>query len=280
MKAWKTRNTAIVVILLIIVIWLFAIPLARHLPESIFKDPVGSIYNGLNVLFTALAFGAVVITLLFQSDEARIARREANERSVFEMFQIFTGADFQHVKDGAFSVLLAAVKNKDYADFVASRTFVVAQLSFPDSAEQVVKSLDAKKADLHGEALLGADRADRLKLDDILNFFAMLAHRESSATVIQHCDFAYDWWRPVLWLVGQLQEQHYLDSAQIREYCKNPLIVSTLRRLDAIYGHAAFSTSEEVWRYVTSHPKLIAFGIDERFADANRIKAIKGDAAN
>jgi hypothetical protein len=38
-----------------------------------------------------------------------------------------------------------------------------------------------------------SDRADRLMLDNIINFFALLARRVSSKEVIKHCDFAYDW---------------------------------------------------------------------------------------
>jgi hypothetical protein len=102
-------------------------------------------------------------------------------------------------------------------------------------------------------------------LDNMLNFFAMLAQRESSGTVIKHCDFAYDWWRPALWIIGQLQQQRYDESETIRKYCKNQLVTVTLKSLDKIYGHSPLSDSAEVWDYITRHPKIIAFELDQKF---------------
>lgn len=258
---------AVLVMGLIVLIWFAAYPLAHFLPAGFFSDPFEPTYNGLNVLFTALAFGGVVVTLFFQVEEAQIARREEIERSIFELFQTFTSQDFQHVKDSAFRVLLAAVQNRDYAEYLASRLFVVEQLPFPDTPEvrAILRRLDVNKQGLEGEALVHADRADRLMLDNMLNFFAMLAQRESSAQVIQHCDFAYDWWRPVLWLLGQLQQERHARSETIRHYCKNQLVVVTLRAMDQIYGHTPLNSADEVWAYVTGHPKIRAFDLDARF---------------
>lgn len=261
----KPTRLAIVVMSLIFLVWLLAYPVARHLPHDTFSEPFEPVYNGLNVLFTALAFGGVVITLLFQAEESRIARREEIERSIFELFQTFTSLEFQQVKDSAFRVLLAAVQNRDYAEYVASRLFVVDQLPFPASAVATLRRLDGAKQAPDDEAIVHADRADRLMLDNMLNFFAMLAQRESSSTVIRHCDFAYDWWRPVLWTVGQLQQERFESSETIRTYCKNALVTTTLKALDKVYGHSPLRSREEVWAYVTHHPKIVAFGLDERF---------------
>lgn len=263
----KTARWACAVMLSIVLVWLVAVPISRQLPDGAFQDPFGPVYNGLNVLFTALAFGGVVITLLFQAEQARHARREEIERSIFELFQTFTSLDFQHVKDSAFRVLLAAVRNRDYAEFLVSRLFVVDQRPFPTGAEGVLRELDKAKADLAGPALEHADRADRLMLDNMLNFFALLAQRESSAMVIKHCDFAYDWWRPTLWLIGDLQESRYSTSEAVRKYCKTQRITGTLKALDKVYGHSPLEGREVIWAYISAHPKIVAFGLDPRFAD-------------
>lgn len=259
------------VIIFIIGLWAAVFPAAPYLPTNAFREPVSAIHNGLNVLFTALAFGGVLITLIFQSDEAKIARRESLEKSIFELFQIFTSDEFQKVKDRAFLALLAAVKSKDYAEYLASRLFVVEQLQLPERAEAVLRELDEHKKDMDRAALIHADRADRLMLDNMLNFFALLAQRESTATVIRHCDFAYDWWRPVLWIIGQLQEDRYKNSAQIQKYCKNQLIVTTLRSLDKIYGHSPLQSPREVWEYIGDHPKLRDFNLDPGFGEMARL---------
>ena len=113
-------SAALLVILLIIVIWGATYPIAIRLPQNTFQEPLNSSYNVLNVLFTALAFGGVLITLIFQAHEAKSARNETVERSILEMFQILTSAEFQSTKNSAFRVLIAAIKNRDYGEYVAS----------------------------------------------------------------------------------------------------------------------------------------------------------------
>lgn len=261
----RSAKISLAIMCMIVLVWVLAYPVAKFLPNSAFSDPFEPVYNGLNVLFTALAFGGVVITLLFQAEQSKIASREAVERSIFELFQTFTSLEFQHVKDASFRTLLAAVKDRDYAEYLASRLFVVEQLPLPVHCTGTLRALDELKRDRSDEEVVHLDRADRLMLDNMLNFFAMLAQRESSATVIKHCDFAYDWWRPTLWIIGQLQQERYDSSEVIRKYCKNQLVTVTLKALDKVYGHTPLTTREEVWEYVIAHPKLMSFGVDARF---------------
>lgn len=264
----KSRKAfwACIVMVLIVALWLMAFPISKQLfPDEAFKEPFSSVYNGLNVLFTALAFGGVAITLLFQSEESKIARREEIERSIFELFQTFTKREFQHVKDSSFRVLLAAVKSRDYAEYLASKLFVVGQLKFPASAAEILRELDSEKKNLDLGQIEQVDRADRLMLDNMLNFFALLAQRESSSTVIKHCDFAYDWWRPTLWMIADLQETHYYGSEDIQKFCKTQLINVTLKALDKVYGHSPFVGREAIWAHIIHHPKMISFGLDSRF---------------
>lgn len=265
MRITRPTKVAFLIIAVILLIWAAAYPVSKALSPDMFKEPFGPVYNGLSVLFSALAFGGMVTAILFQVEEARIARRESIERSIFELFQTFTSLDFQRVKDASFRALLAGVKNRDYAEYLASRLFVVDQLPFPSGVKTVLEELDESKRGLDDAQVIQADRADRLMLDNALNFFAMLAQRESSATVIKHCDFAYDWWRPVLWLIGQLQRERYESHESIRKYCKNPLVVVTLESLDRIYGHEPLRSREAVWQYINQHPKLLAFGLDDRY---------------
>lgn len=71
----SNRLIGVAVMLFIITVWAMVWPISKALPGGAFSEPVGSIYNGLNVLFTALAFGGVIITLLFQTEEAKHSRR-------------------------------------------------------------------------------------------------------------------------------------------------------------------------------------------------------------
>lgn len=255
----KNRLIGIAVMLFIITVWAMVWPISKALPGGAFSEPVGSVYNGLNVLFTALAFGGLIITLLFQAEEAKHSRREEIERSIFDLFQTFTTPEFQEVKNGAFRALLAGVKDESYARFLASRLFAVDQLAFPPSVVPVLRALDEAKGKLNDAQIEQMDRADRLMLDNVLNFFALLAQRKSSSMVIKHCDFAYDWWRPTLWLVALLQREHFEKSKAIPVYCRTRMIAETLVVLDSIYGHIALTTPSEIRHYIDTHPKIVMF---------------------
>jgi hypothetical protein len=203
-------TTALLVILCIVIIWVATYPLASRLPQNAFQEPLSSTYNVLNVLFTALAFGGVIITLVFQAEEAKKARNEAIERSILEMFQILTSEEFQATKNSAFRVLIAAIKSRDYGEYVASKLFAIDQLPFPSSSaiREILNELDERKCRAaDNQTYEGLERHDRLKLDDMMNFFSMLAQRESSKSIVNHVDFAYDWWRPALMLIAQLQKE-------------------------------------------------------------------------
>lgn len=256
------------VILLIIAIWGAAYPLAVRLPRDTFQEPLNSSYNVLNVLFTALAFGGVIITLIFQANEAKSARNETIERSILEMFQILTSAEFQATKNSAFRVLIAAIKNRDYGEYVASKLFAVDQLSLPDNekVKDTLRELDTAKQTDDAQAFEHLERHDRLKLDDMMNFFSMLAQRESSKSIVNHVDFAYDWWRPALMLIAQLQKERRDRHPKIQELCKNRLLQDIISSLDRVYGHEPIMGDEAVWTYLSKHPLLKErFGLDQRY---------------
>lgn len=261
-------SAALLVILLIIAIWGATYPIAIRLPQNTFQEPLNSTYNVLNVLFTALAFGGVIITLIFQANEAKAARNEVVERSILEMFQILTSAEFQATKNSAFRVLIAAIKSRDYGEYVASKLFAVDQLSFPNNekVKDTLRELDTAKQTNDGQVFEHLERHDRLKLDDMINFFSMLAQRESSKSIVNHVDFAYDWWRPALMLVAQLQKERRDTHPKIQALCKNRLLQDIICSLDRVYGHEPIMDDEAVWTYLGKHPLLKErFGLDQRY---------------
>lgn len=252
-------KAAILVILCIVLVWGATYPIASSLPINAFQEPLNASYNVLNVLFTALAFGGVIITLIFQTQEAKSARTEAIERSILEMFQILTSSEFQSTKNSAFRVLIAAMKSREYGEYVASKLFAVEQLPWPTSLQvkNVLCELDsAKQTTADVQAFEFLERHDRLKLDDMMNFFSMLAQRESSKSIVHHVDFAYDWWRPALMLIAQLQKERKDSHPKIQELCKNRLLNEIIWSLDKAYGHAPVKEDKAVWAYVCDHPLL------------------------
>ena len=262
-------SAALLVILCILVIWGATYPLALSLPENTFKEPLNSSYNVLNVLFTALAFGGVIITLIFQAQQASQARLEAVERSILEMFQILTSAEFQATKNAAYRVLIAAIRNRDYGEYVASKLFAVEQLPYPstDAVRQTLCELDPEKqAAVDEQAFEYLERHDRLKLDDMMNFFSMLAQRQSSKSIVNHVDFAYDWWRPALLVIAQLQKERKDANKHIQALCKNRLVIDIIAALDSVYGHESIQEDQAVWAYIGNHPLLKdRFMLDARY---------------
>lgn len=262
-------TAALLVILCILFVWGAAYPLASSLPQNTFQEPLNSSYNALNVLFTALAFGGVIITLIFQAHEAKNARNEGVERSILEMFQILTSEEFQATKNSAFRVLIAAIKSREYGEYVASKLFSVNQLPLPKNAvvEKILCEMDsAKQTATDPQAFEHLERHDRLKLDDMMNFFSMLAQRESSKSIVHHVDFAYDWWRPALMLIAQLQKERRDTHPKIRELCKNRLLHEIIWSLDKVYGHEPIKDDKAVWSYLQSHPLLMErFELDPHY---------------
>lgn len=262
-------SAALLVILCILVIWGATYPLAMSLPENTFKEPLSSSYNVLNVLFTALAFGGVIITLIFQAQQASQARVEAVERSILEMFQILTSAEFQATKNAAYRVLIAAIRNRDYGEYVASKLFAVEPLPYPrtEAVRQTLCELDPeKKAAVDEQAFEYLERHDRLKLDDMMNFFSMLAQRQSSKSIVNHVDFAYDWWRPALLVIAQLQKERKDANKHIQALCKNRLVIDIIAALDLVYGHESIKEDQAVWAYIANHPLLKdRFMLDGRY---------------
>lgn len=263
-------TAALLVIVCIVVIWGAIYPIASSLPQNTFQEPLNSSYNVLNVLFTALAFGGVIITLIFQAQEAKNARSEAVERSILEMFQILTSAEFQATKNSAYRVLIAAMKNREYGEYVASRLFAVDQLSLPDSpvVRTILCNFDSEKKIDDNQTFERLERHDRLKLDDMINFFSMLAQRDSSKSIVNHVDFAYDWWRPALMLVAQLQKERKDKHPKIQRFCKNRLVNEIIWSLDVAYGHEPIKDDKAVWAYLCDHPLLKErFVLDPRYGD-------------
>lgn len=269
MKSYRPLWITVAVMLLIVLVWAMAYRLAGNFKVTDFPESFDKVYTALNVLFAALAFSGVIATLVIQAEQSRTARRAEVERSIFELFQVFTSADFQRVKDGAFRALIASVRDRDYGMFLAGKLLVAVNANLPESSMELLKELDSNKRNKSRQEVEDLDRADRLMLDNVLNFFAMLAQRESYSDVIKHCDFSYDWWRPMLLLIAQLQREVYNGTPEIQVYCKTPLIAKTLEKLDRAYGHEVFGEDDNsgVWRYLAKHPKIKHFKLDGRYLE-------------
>jgi hypothetical protein len=251
--------------LAIVVCWMLVLPLSWLFARDAISEPTITFYNIFNVLVSAMAFAGLVMTLWLQREESKRSNLDNVERSIFELFTTFTSDSFQKVKDDAFLCLLLSVKNKAYAEYLASRLFPIGRRPYPTDIEPILFSLRPELRKMSTETLITVDRNARLKLDNILNFFAMLAHRQAAHSVIKHVDFAYDWWRPTLWIIAQLQYEMKSESAEIAKWCRNPMLHVTLETLDRIYAFEPIQPGEQVYAYLKSHPWLREQDIDSDF---------------
>lgn len=281
------RSIALLIIMvcvLILGLWLFAIYLGLQ-PElkNYTQQPFADTFSGVNALFAGCAFGGVILTIWLQIHELQETREElqktaeanlsiakasvtmathANEKTILDLFQTYCSDYFQTVKDSSMSVLIPCVASKEYCDFVSSRFFVAGQLPFPAAAWEKIAPVTYCKS---YDEFLQQEQRYRYKLDELINFFTLLAGRSNSKEIIARCDFSYAWWRPLLWLIAIQQEKHYASNPVVREYSTGLYLKEVVQRLDAIYGLKPFETESQFWQFFVHHPKVQSYGLDEKY---------------
>lgn len=246
-------------------------------------QPVSDALSGINALFAGIAVAGVILTLFLQMHEAKVMGAEmektahanlemvkanvkmatrADERAVLDLFQTYCSEYFQVVKDSSMSVLIPCVASKQYCDFVISRFFVADQLPLPLDCWQKVSTVTRSKS--FGEFVLQEQR-DRYKLDELINFFTLLAGLSNSREAIARCDFSYSWWRPLLWMIAVQQEQRYAASESVKKYATPLYLKGVVQRLDEIYEMVPFSSDLAMWDFFVNHPKVMSYGLDEKY---------------
>lgn len=240
------------------------------------NQPVNDIFNSLNALFAGLAFGGVILTVYLQIEELKQTREalirtaeanhdmsvDSNEKAILDLYQTYCSEYFQEVKTSSMTTLIGCVKSKQYCDFVVSRFFVVEQLPLKEchykSLEDLITAEDFS-------SFKSEEQKHRFKVDELINFFSILTGKTNSQKIIKNCDFFYQWWRPLFWLIAIQQKKRYFGSLIISEYSGDLLFPDVVVKLDEIYGFTPFKTDEQAWQYILSHPKIISYGIDSAY---------------
>lgn len=256
------KRRILMLVVFIFGVWGLIFPISLHFSRYAIGEPTLSFYNIFNVLVSALAFAGLITTLILQIEQTRKNNADSVERSVFELFNTFTSDSFQKVKDDAFLCLLVAVKHKPYAKFLASRLLPIGRKSFPLTVRGIYEELRPELITKTDAEIKDIDRAARLHLDNVINFFSMLAQREAAYSVIVHVNFSYDWWRPTLWLIAQLQYEQSLLAPDVNNFCRAPLLCETLKKLDQIYNYEVIDLGPTVYAYLRKHPWLIEEKLD------------------
>ena len=88
----KQVTLAISIIVLVFLLWLFATQGAKLIFGcQINTDQFRNVYTSLSALFSALAFGAVILTLLLQRGDLKVQKERANlqnfENNFFKLLE-------------------------------------------------------------------------------------------------------------------------------------------------------------------------------------------------
>jgi len=243
-----------------------------------FGDFLGGV---LNPLFSVAAFLGLLLTIMLQlralkisSDELELTRTElaktalANQtiaednkaNAIVDLYQIYTNDYFYELSRAAWKVLEIAVKDYDYCNFLVS-TFFVTEYKSPRLDDDLLDKIKTH-FDSH-EDVKRLENDYRHRLDEMINFFNIIALRNAPKEVFEKCDFFYDWYRPLLWWICDLRLSAYMVDENKQRYCTSPSHHKGLKILDSVYG---FETGDrlERWEEFQVHPLITQMGLDRR----------------
>lgn len=153
------------------------------------------------------------------------------------------------------NILIPAMASRSYFEFVISRFFVAGQKDLKDDAWTRISLVTRYK---NFEEFKVGEQNDRYKLDELLNFFTILAHQNNAAEVIGRCDFSWAWWRPMFWMLAIAQHNRYTDDKQVQKYATRPHFIEAVRKLDLAYQLAPINSGADLVELIADHPKLNA----------------------
>lgn len=255
---------------LIIGLWLGAwyVGIQGGLINTITTQPLADVFSSVNALFAGFAFCGVILTVYLQIQELQDTRNVlaetakantrtadyAKESAVIELFRTYCSEYFQGVKDSSMNVLIPAMASRSYFNFVISRFFVADQLTLEENAWQRVSLVSRYQS---FEEFKKSEQFDRYKLDELLNFFTILAYQNDSSDIIARCDFSYSWWRPMFWMLALAQEINYSTNEKIRKYGTKLYFKDVVERLDIAYGFEPLKEAKDLIALIQGHPKLV-----------------------
>lgn len=232
------------------------------------NQPIADLFSSVNALFAGFAFCGVILTVYLQIQElqdTRVVLDEtakankasadyAKENAILELFRTYCSEYFQDVKNSSMNVLIPAMASREYFSFLVSRFFVAEQQELNVSSWELIKEVSYYQ---NFEEFKVGEQNDRYKLDELINFFTILAYQKDASDVIGRCDFSYSWWRPMFWMIAIAQNSRYLDYEKIRIYGTKPYLSEVVKRLDLAYNLKPIKDVQELIDLIKDHPKLV-----------------------
>ena len=268
------RKTTLLLIsfssVLILGVWLggWYVGTQQGLIKAFTSQPLADVFSSVNALFAGFAFCGVILTVYLQIQElqdTRLVLAEtakankttadyAKESAIVDLFQTYCSEYFQNVKNSSMNVLIPAMASREYFDFVISRFFVAKQLELSEQVWEKVSKVSRCKS---YEEFKATEQHDRYKLDELINFFTILAYQKDAGDVIARCDFSYSWWRPMFWMIALAQELRYQSNETVRLYGTALYFKDVVKRLDQAYNMAPINDAADLIALIGGHPKLV-----------------------
>ena len=276
------RKTTLLLIsfssVLILGVWLggWYVGTQQGLIKAFTSQPLADVFSSVNALFAGFAFCGVILTVYLQIQElqdTRLVLAEtakankttadyAKESAIVDLFQTYCSEYFQNVKNSSMNVLIPAMASREYFDFVISRFFVAKQMALTEQVWAKVSKVSRCKS---YEEFKATEQHDRYKLDELINFFTILAYQKDAGDVIARCDFSYSWWRPMFWMIALAQELRYQSNETVRLYGTALYFKDVVKRLDQAYNMAPINDAADLIALIGGHPKLVEqYKLDEQ----------------
>ena len=262
---------------LILGVWLggWYVGTQQGLIKAFTSQPLADVFSSVNALFAGFAFCGVILTVYLQIQElqdTRLVLAEtakankttadyAKESAIVDLFQTYCSEYFQNVKNSSMNVLIPAMASREYFDFVISRFFVAKQMALTEQVWAKVSKVSRCKS---YEEFKATEQHDRYKLDELINFFTILAYQKDAGDVIARCDFSYSWWRPMFWMIALAQELRYQSNETVRLYGTALYFKDVVKKLDQAYNMAPINHAADLIALIGGHPKLVEqYKLDE-----------------
>ncbi|MEC7643138.1 hypothetical protein [Idiomarina sp.] len=240
------------------------------------SQPLADVFSSINALFAGFAFCGVILTVYLQIQELQDTREVlsetakankttadyAKESAIVDLFQTYCSEYFQGVKNSSMNVLIPAMASRGYFEYVISRFFVAGQLQLSTKDWERI-GLVTRCKDF--EEFKVKEQEDRYKLDELINFFTILAYQKDAGDVIARCDFSYSWWRPMFWMIAYGQEIRFEGNEQVKKYGTPLYFKDVVKKLDEAYKCEPIQNLSDVIDLIRDHPKLCKqYHLDEK----------------
>lgn len=237
------------------------------------RGQLGDQFGMVNALFTGLALAGVVVSVVVQRREAKIAKwrfdKERDDHSadvkqtlytarlatLVEHYRLFREHQhYQRARSLAWACTQKALRGGPFRDYLASSHSLV-HLKKDKVAHGYLCRVDPKRGAAESKEVLTWTEASHY-LDDLISFFSVFslhvkaiedlnltgADLQTFRRVVRQMNIYWDWWGPVVQYVEHLRQETNKSRGEPERRISAPDHSAEFQRIDEYMFHAGFST--------------------------------------